>query len=144
MPIRYAIQPDLDLLLYVFNGECTARDYFKIYHSVYLDELRHHGMKVLVDLSYATLDFDIQGMIEAKAIIEENKQAGFPPDHVALLTRGTSLRHLKAAFLSLTDNLPMYLEVFHTYHDAVRWLGLAEVETEAIHFWETCVQNKTH
>jgi hypothetical protein len=140
MPIRYAIQPDLDLLLYIFEGECTGREYLDMYHSIYLDKGRHHGMKVLMDLTNAALEFDTQNLTEATAIVVENKAGGFPPDHVAILTRGASMRFLKETLVVLADNVPMYLDVFNNIYDAVRWLGLAEIEKEAMHFREACLQ----
>ncbi|MBK9211202.1 MAG: hypothetical protein IPL71_24125 [Anaerolineales bacterium] len=87
MPVRYAIQSGLDLLLYIFEGDCIAREYFDMYHSAYLDERRHHGMKVFIDISRATLDFDTQSLREATAIVSENKAGGFPSDRVAILTK---------------------------------------------------------
>jgi hypothetical protein len=136
MPIRYVIQPDLDLLLYVFEGECTSKEYFEMYHFAYLDGRRHHGMKVLVDLSRATLDFDTQGLREATMLMAENKAAEFPPDHLAMLTKGTSLRFLKETLELLADGIPIHLEIFHNVHDAIRWLGLAGMENETMRFWE--------
>lgn len=136
MPIRYAIQPDLDLLLYIFEGECAAAEYFDMYRFVYLDKRRHHGMNVLMDLSKARLDFDTGNLWEARAIVVENNACGFPPDHVAILTNSTTMRCLKDALILMADNVTMYLDVFNNFNDAVYWLGLAEMKWEITHFWE--------
>ena len=142
MPVRYAIQPDLDLLLYIFEGECIAREYFDMYHSIYLDKRRHHGMKVLIDISKATLDFNTQNLREATAIVSENKAGGFPSDRVAILTKDSSMQFLKDTLVLLADGIPMYLEVFHYTHDAIHWLGLDDMKDEVMHFRETCLQGK--
>jgi hypothetical protein len=142
MPIRYAIEPDLNFLVYVFEGDCSAKDYFEMYNVVYLDERRHHGMRVLVDMSTAILDIDTSSLRQATAIVAKNNANGFLRDHVAILTKGTSLRFLKDAFITIADNLPMDLDIFHNFHDAARWLGLVETEVEAMQFWEACLQSK--
>lgn len=142
MPVRYAIQSGLDLLLYIFEGDCIAREYFDMYHFAYLDERRHHGMKVFIDISRATLDFDTQSLREATAIVSENKAGGFPSDRVAILTKDTSMRFLKDTLVLLADGIPMYLEVFHDIHDVIQWLGLGDMENEVMHFRETCSQGE--
>ena len=142
MPIRYAIQPDLDLLLYIFEGDCTGREYLDIYHSIYLDKHRHHGMKVLMDLTNAALDFDTQDLTEATAIVVKNREGGFPPGHVAILSKGTTMRFLRDTLVFLADNVTMYLEVFNNVYDAVRWLGLTEMEKRTMNFREVCLQGR--
>lgn len=137
MPIRYEIHPELDFLLYVFEGNCTAEEYFELYHSIYLkDGRRHHGMKILVDIFNGTLDFDVNSMRTAKAIVAENKEKGHPRDRVAFLTRSSVLKNVQDAFLLLMGDLPMELEIFHNFQDAAQWLGFTGREQDAFLFWK--------
>ncbi len=143
MPIHYDIYPDLDLLLYIFTGECTGRQYLDLYHSIYLnDERRHHGMKVLMDICNGGIDFDLESLKGAISIVADNKENGRPRDRVALLTRSSNINELTNTLATLADDLPLELEVFYNFQDAVRWLGLTETEKEAIEFWEAFKQEK--
>lgn len=143
MPIRYDIHPGLDFLLYVFEGECSAREYFDLYHLVYLnDNRRHHGMKILIDLSKAEFYFEAENLREAIAIMAGNKEEGHPRDRVALLSKGSSMELLTNTLKLLGADLPMDLDIFHNSHDAIRWLGLAEQEKETLLFWQEFTSRK--
>lgn len=143
MAIRYEIDPGFDLLLYIFEGECSAREYFDLYHSIYLrDPRRHHGMKILMDLTSADFYFEPRDLHEATSIMEINKQNGHPRDHVAILSKSSGMGLLADTLKVLGDNVPMDLELFHTIHEAVRWLGLADQEKEAIFFWQEFTKDK--
>lgn len=144
MPIRYDIHSGLDFLLYLFEGECSAREYFGLYHSIYLnDTRRHHGMKILMDLSNAEFYFESENLHEAIAIMAGNKEEGHPRDRVALLSKSNSSMGLIPKTLKvLGDHLPMDLDIFHNFYDAVRWLGLAEQEKEVLLFWQEFMHEK--
>jgi hypothetical protein len=135
MPIHYTIQSDLDLLLYVFRGPCTADEYFAMYHRIYQDARRHHGMKILIDITKATLDMDKDSLMMAASLVKENKQGKFPPDHVAILTRGSSYKYLADTLILLAKGVDMHLDVFHNVYDAIRWLDLTDQENDAVLFW---------
>jgi len=141
MPIHYAILPELDLLLYIFKGEFSATDYFHMYETVYLDARRHHGMKILMDLRHGILDYDAEDFKAAVEIVRANHEQGFVPDHVALVTLSSSMKHLTDAIILLADELPMYLALFHNQHDAIRWLGLSANEADVTQFWQTAARN---
>ncbi len=143
MPIRYDIDPALDFLLYVFEEECSAREYFDLYHSIYLnDTRRHHGMKILMDLTHAEFYFEVENLHEATAIMEDNRKNGHPRDRVALLSKSSNLELLTNTLKLLGDNLSMDLDIFHNFYDSARWLGLAEQEKEAISFWQEFTHGK--
>jgi len=143
MPIHYDIHPELDFLLYLFEGECSAREYFDLYHLIYLkDYRRHHGMKILIDLSNAQFYFDVENLHEATAIMINNKENGHPRDCVALLAKSSSVKLIKDTLELMADNLPMDLDVFYNFHDAARWLGLAEQEKAVMLFWQSLTQRK--
>ncbi len=143
MPIRYDIHPGLDFLLYIFEGECSAREYFDLYHSIYLkDNRRHHGMKILMDLSKAEFYFEVENLREATAIMADNKESEYPRDRVALLSKSYNIKLIADTLKLKADNLPMELDAFNNFHDAARWLGLAEQEKEAVLFWQTLPQGK--
>lgn len=136
MPIRYDIHPELDFLLYIYDGTCTADEYFSLYHSIHAnDSRRHHGMKVMMDILNGTLDFDLNSMRIAKTIVAENKEKGHPRDQVAFLTHSSVLKNTRDAFVLLMDDLPMDLEIFHNFQDAAQWLGFTGQEQDAVLFW---------
>lgn len=135
MPIHYTIQSELDLLMYIFKGPCTSDEYFAMYHTVYQDARRHHGMKVLIDTTNAILDLDKDSLMVATSIVKENKQGKFPPDHVAILTRGSSYKYLADTLILLAKDVDMHLDAFNNVYDAIRWLDLSEKENEAVLFW---------
>ena len=143
MPIHYDIHPGFDLLVYRFEGECTAREYFDLYHSIYLnDNRRHHGMKILMDLSKARFDFDVENLREAIVLMTNNKANGYPRDRVACLSKSSGMEQIKVTLELMMNNQPMDLEVFYNFHDAARWLGLAEQEKGAMLFWQSIPQGK--
>jgi hypothetical protein len=143
MPIRYEIRPSLDFLLYVFEGECSAKEYFNLYHSIYHnDHRRHHGMKILMDLSNAEFYFEAEDLREAIAIMAGNKEEGHPRDRVALLSKSSTTGMLTDTLKLLGSNLPMELDIFHIFYDAARWLGFVEQENEAMLFWQEFTQEK--
>lgn len=143
MPIYYDIHPGFDLLVYRFEGECTAREYFDLYHSIYLnDDRRHHGMKILMDLTKAQFYFDVENLREATAIMTRNKENGHPRDRVALLAKSSSIKRITDTLELMADNLPMDLDVFYNFHDVIQWLGLAEQEEEAMLFCRISLQGK--
>lgn len=142
MPIHYAILPELDLLLYIFRDEFSATDYFRMYDAVYLDERRHHGMKIIMDLRHGILNHDAEDFKAAVEIVRVNHEQGFAPDHVALVTHSSLMKHLTDAIILLADELPMHLSVFHNQHDAIRWLGLSANEADVMQFWEEAAAEK--
>ena len=68
MPIYYDISPELDLLLYNVEGECNANEYFDLYHRIYADERRHHGMRVLIDVLHGELSIELSHLHQATAL----------------------------------------------------------------------------
>jgi hypothetical protein len=136
MPIRFDIQPELDLLVIIFEGHFTGEDYLNNYYAVYQDPRRHHGMKILMDLVSGAPDIDSKDFMEGIALIRENHEAGYAPDHVAILASRITLQYFADTLKLMADELPMFLEVFHNAVDAVRWLELEDREAEALRFWE--------
>ena len=137
MSICYNIQPDLDLLLYKIKGECTAGEYFDLNHVVYQDPKRHHGMKVLFDLTDAAINFDAESLKVATSIVVENKEGQFPPDLVGVLTRESSFYYLADTLILMAEDVKRHLKVFHNIKGAIRWLRLSEWEDESLLFWKT-------
>jgi len=141
MPIRYGIHPGFDFLLYVFEEECTAREYFDLYHSIYLnDNRRHHGMKILLDLFKGRLYFEVEDFREAMSLMTKNKEDGYPRDRVAFLSKSSSMKQITNTLELLANNIPLEMDVFNNFQDATKWLGLADQEKEAMFFWETFTQ----
>jgi hypothetical protein len=136
MPIRYIIQPEMDLLLYVFEGHVTAAEYFDMYYAVYKDADRHHGMKVLFDVFNCELDFGSTFLKDSVALMRGNREAAYPPDHVAVMTVASGLDYLTDAIKLLSDEMPVFMQVFYNFSDAVRWLGLGDREEEVREFWQ--------
>jgi hypothetical protein len=142
MPIRFGINPDLDLLVYVFDGPLSAKDYFHAYKTAYGDERRHHGMKVFMDLTNAELDFETADFWEGIAIVRTNRDSGFDPDHVAILASNSSMQYLADTIKFLADELPMHLSVFHNPLDAISWLDLTKKESDVLQFWSNLKTEK--
>ena len=136
MSIRYIIQPDMDLLLYVFEGHVTAAEYFNTYHDVYLGAGRHHGMKVLCDLFNCEPEFGSTFFKESIALMRENREQGHPPDHVAIMATASGYDYLISAIKLLSGEMPVFLQVFYNFSDAILWLELGDQEEEAREFWQ--------
>lgn len=140
MTIRFAIQPELDLLLYVFEGEYTVADYFAIYEAAYRDPRRHHGMRVIFDLHLGTPEFTPADFGRLVGLVKANQAAGYNPDHVALVSAGSSLVTFCDTLKAMADDVPLYLEPFHSQNQALNWLGLEDHEAEVMSFWEALRQ----
>ncbi|MFM8876070.1 MAG: hypothetical protein ACKOGC_08355 [Anaerolineae bacterium] len=137
MSIRYNIDPKLDFRVYIFEGECTAREYFDLYHVIYInDKRRHHGMKVILDITNGALNLDSGSLREAKQIIADNKAKGYPRDQLAILTTESGFNLLMKAFKILAEELPMDLDLFYNPKDAIDWLMPAEEQEPSIRFWQ--------
>ena len=136
MPIKFTILPEFDLVMYVFDGHFTAADYFQAYEDVYKDPRRHHGMKILMDLFDGAPEFDVADLKRGVALILENRQAGFSPDHVAMLTSSETLNYFRDTIELLAEDSPVFLQAFHTVHDAARWLELGDHEEEVNKSWQ--------
>ena len=137
MSIRYNIFPSLDLLLYVFEGDCAAKQYFDLYHEIHKqDARRHYGMKVLMDLSHGSIELENNSLSVAKQIIVNNRTDGRPRDRVAMLSTSSSLSKLKEAFVLIADDLPLELEVFHNIKDTIDWLGLSDHERQVLEIFK--------
>jgi hypothetical protein len=136
MPIRYTIHPQLDILLYIFEGYVTVDDYFNTYEKAYQDSRRHHGMKVLCDLLYCEPEIDVSLFKKGISIMRENRDSGYAPDHLAILTTASSFDYLANVIKILADDIPVYLQVFYNFSDAVHWLGLENHEKELKEFWK--------
>ena len=134
MTINYAIQPELNLLVYEFIGLVTADEYFKMYYAIYQDKFRHHGMKIIIDIRRSELDFSAQNLKEAVDLMRANRENQYDPDHVAILSHSNTLQLFAETLKLLSNDMPVYLNLFHNLPDAIRWLGLEDRETEVIDF----------
>lgn len=139
MPITYEIATDLNLLVYIFHGDCHADEYFALYHSIHKNDPRRvSGMNILMDIFSGSLDFNLESFQVSVSIMAENRARGLPRDRVAILTRSTSLTTARDALRLLGEGMPIDLEVFHTVQDAIIWLQLQDREKEAAEFLQYC------
>ncbi len=135
MAIRYYINPDLNIILYVGEKIVTGSEYFQAAKTASQDKLRKWGMVTIIDVLSAEVDFELKDMRFAIDINDTLSEKGLEPEKVAVLTRSKGIRLIADTMKLLPSNLPIKIEVFNTVEDLISSLGFSEQKQEFIEFY---------
>jgi hypothetical protein len=135
MPVFYDIDPTLNLVIYVGSGTITPAEFFNTADMVTVDRRLQDDMKIIIDFFSAKLELSSSDL---RLALEKNRQMvheGRKLGRTAVVTKSSNLKLLADALQLMSTN-PIQLGIFHNMQDALRWLGLSEMEKEAIRFVE--------
>jgi hypothetical protein len=138
MPIRYDINPELNLVIYVCKGEITAVDLFHTSDVVLSDPRRKPGLTAIYDMFFAVENIQLEDMDQAIRRLERAAEPDSGVGPRVLLTRSDGIHLLVKTMKLLPSNPPIQIEAFHTIEEAIVALGLMNVHDKTVQFWQEC------
>ena len=135
MTIRYYINPDLNIILYVGEKIVTGSEYFQAAKTASQDKLRKWGMVTIIDVLSAEVDFELKDMRFAIDINDNLSEKGLEPEEVAVLSHSKGIRLIADTLKLLPSNSAIKLEVFNTVEDLISSLGFSEQKQEFLEFY---------
>lgn len=135
MTIRYYINPDLNIILYVGEKIVTGSEYFQAAKTASQDKLRKWGMVTIIDVLSAEVDFELKDMRFAIDFNDKLSEKGLEPEEVAVLTHSKGIRLIADTLKLLPSNSAIKLEVFNTVEDLISSLGFSEQKQEFLEFY---------
>ena len=136
MPVQYEISPELNLLIYICTDSLTGEKFFEVSDKVPLDSKYKPKMKIVIDIFSAEIDTSLSDLYLAIEKNKEMKRSGHELGQAAVFTKSSSLKFLGDALKLMSPEAPSNFGIFNNKQDVVRWLGLSDVEDQAIQFWE--------
>ncbi len=135
MPIRYRINPELNIILFIGEGLMTGSEYFKAQELAELDEHRKWGMTTIVDILSVEADFDLEDMHHAINFAKNLPQKGLEPEQVILLTHSKGIYLMSNALKMMSDKVSIKVDVVSTLDDLISLLAFSERRQEFIRFY---------
>ncbi len=138
MSIRYYINPELNIILFVGKGIVTGSEYFKAAGIATEDKLRKWGMVTIIDVFSVETDFDLQDMKHAIEFNNELPKKGLEPEQVILLTESKGMHFIDEAIKALSSKIPIKFDVVSTLDELISLLNISERKQEFISFYNKC------
>ena len=138
MPIRYYINPELNIILFIAKELITGSEYFKAAETASQDKLRKWGMVTVIDVLSAEIDFDLQDIKRAIAFNNALPENGLEPEQVIALTESKSMHFVGEAMKALSNKIPIKFEVVGTLDELISLLKISEHKQEFISFYNKC------
>jgi hypothetical protein len=139
MPIRYNINLELNMLMFICRGAVTGEEFFQTAEMIFSDSRRKPGLITIIDFFSASEDFHLKDIYEAIKRMERSSERGFEPGPVVLLSRSTGIHVLSDTFNLLRGKARFKMKAFHTMEDAIRWLDLLDLQQEIIQYWQETI-----
>lgn len=122
MPLRFVIEPDLDLVVTTAEGEVSDKDLLD--HAARLAEIPGRPLREIVDFSDRVgTDVSLESVRNVAEFLrehDENKAGG----RLALVGADDELFGLLRVFEAHRSHHSLQLRVFRTRGDALEWLGI--------------------
>ncbi len=144
MPVRYYIEPELNILVYVGTGLCTGQELLKAERLASQDESRRLEMKILLDVRHAEVDVDLNDIHDLIELNANRIKQGINPEPTALLTRTSKLDNFVEIIKLLAGDFPLKMGIFHNLNDALRWLELSKNVAEVNQLIEKAHEKHTN
>lgn len=138
MPIRYCINPELNMILYIGEGVVTAAEYFKTANTASQDLRRRWGMVTVVDMLSAEEDFDLQDIRRAIDLGKGYLEQGLKLESVIVLSYSTGIRLVADAVKMMSVDVQLDFEVFTSIEEMIGALGYSDCKQEVVSFYERC------
>ncbi len=138
MPVRYFINPELNIILFIGEGLLTGSEYFKAAETASHEKLRKWGMVTIVDVLTIETDFEVQDMKYAIEFANKLPQQGLEPEPIVVLTNSKGIQIIADTIKLLPSKVAIKFDVFNTIDDAISFLGFSEKKQEFISFYNLC------
>lgn len=138
MPIRYYINPELNLILFIGEGLVTGSDYFKTAEIAFQDKLRKWGMVTIVDLLSCETDFELQDMRFAIEFTNNLSRKMLEPEQVIALTSSKAIRLITDSLKLMPSKVPIKLDLFSTIEELIVFLNISDRKQEFMIFYDQC------
>lgn len=138
MPIRYYINPEFNLILFIGEGLVTGSDYFKTAEIAFQDKLRKWGMVTIVDLLSCETDFELQDMRFAIESTNSLSRKMLEPEQVIALTSSKAIRLITDSLKLMPSKVPIKLDLFSTIEELIVFLNISDRKQEFMIFYDQC------
>jgi hypothetical protein len=138
MSIRYYINPELNIILFVGKEIVTGSEYFRAANMAAQDKLRKWGMVTIIDILSMETDFELQDLKHAIAINNTLPEKGLEPEQVIALTESKGMHFVGEAMKALSNKIPIKFEVASTLDEVISLLNIPERKQEFISFYNKC------
>ncbi len=143
MPIYYHIEPELHLLMYLGMGLCTGQELLQAERSAFHNELRKPGLKIIIDIQLAEIDFDLNDIRELIGRNRHLYKEGFKLEQTAIVTRSSRFGNFGEVFRILANELPINLGMFHNIPDAIEWLAIFDANEQILQIQKSLKDSST-
>lgn len=138
MPIRYYINSELGVILYVGIGTVTGTQYFEAAEKAFNDRCRKWGMVTVIDVLNADTDFELHDVRRAIELINRLPHGGLEPEQVVALTRSKGIRLISDTMKLMPSKVPIKFDVLAHISELIAFLGLSDREREFMSFYNEC------
>lgn len=135
MPIRYNINPELNIVLFFGEGLMTGSEFFKAAGLAGHDERRKWGMITIVDVLSAETDFEVEDMHHVIDFTNNLSEKGVEPEQVAVLTHSMGIQLIANTMKLFPSKVPIKFDVFSTLDELITSLGFLEKKREFMQFY---------
>jgi hypothetical protein len=138
MALCYKIDPALNLILYIGEGELTPADFYAAEKSAFEKNKRDRSMITLVDALNVSTSFDMEDVRVYLDHITSIKRNETDPGPYIMITRDTGI-HLLAEAVNLITNQPeLKIRIYYSLQEAIADLGLSDYGAEIHQLWKEC------
>ncbi len=140
MPVRYFINPDLNILLYIYEGITNISKFYEIGDLADADERRAWPM---LNIHYfspeAELDFEAKDMFKAIDYFTDTNKKGLDPGLSAVITQSKGIHMSVKSVKMFPSKSPIKMDAFYSLEEAITSLGLTEKREEILQFFEDSI-----
>lgn len=124
MTTRYTILPELNLILYVCEGVITREEFYSVQEEVihHKDDVPH--MISILDLTRASLDFNLDDMKYAIEWSRTKIEQGHKFGPMAIITLDKGIKLVVDTLNLMSTKVDMDIKAFGSIEQAIAYLGL--------------------
>jgi hypothetical protein len=138
MTLCYKIDPEVNLILYIGEGNLKPSDFYAAEKAAFAYHRREPGMITLVDALDVSTSFDMDDVHTYLEHVTNIKKNGTEPGPYIMITRDTGIHLMAQAVNLMTNILEFKIRVFHSLRDAIADLGLSDEEAGISKLWNEC------
>lgn len=124
MTYSFRFQPELNLVLVVFNGVIPPAEESEAFKAVMGDDRFRPNSKVLVDRSASKMEVSTEDVQPHINLVREHQDRLGKPRVAVVAERGYDFGMMRMLEMQADDSIDHDLCVFRTVDDACSWLGV--------------------
>ena len=136
MPLRYKINEELNMILYIGHGVLHPSDFYALENSAFVEKHRQPGMITLVDALDVSTSFnfgDVQDFFNHLKSMGRKETGPY-----IMLTLDQGIHLLARAANLITGNTEMQIHIYYTLEDVIRAFEWTDHKEEILQFWLAC------